>query len=68
MAQKIPKEIKIIDGELLSPLKSKYRVHPDADIIMPKANGKIGQRLYSKMGTSHQIIEVGLNPALVELG
>lgn len=48
---------------LQSPLKAKYRQHPDTATITLKASGRLGDQISCKVETGQRIVEAGLHPA-----
>src|SRR5580692_9324599 len=48
---------------LQSPLKEKYREHPEAAVITLKAEGRIGEGISCKVDTGRALVEAGLHPA-----
>src|SRR6202167_1913082 len=48
---------------LQSPLKEKYREHPESAVITLKAEGKIGEGISCKVDTGRALVEAGLHPA-----
>lgn len=46
-----------------SPLKDKYREHPESALITLKAEGKIGEGISCKVETGRAMTEAGLHPA-----
>ena len=48
---------------LQTPLKEKYREHPESAIITLKSKGEIGEGISCKVDTSRAMVEAGLHPA-----
>jgi uncharacterized OsmC-like protein len=48
---------------LQAPLKERYRQQPEAALVTLKAEGRLGEGLSCKVGTSKAMIEAGLHPA-----
>src|SRR5580704_3235366 len=48
---------------LQSPLKEKYREHPESAVITLKAEGRIGEGISCKVDTGRALVEAGLHPA-----
>jgi uncharacterized OsmC-like protein len=46
-----------------TPLKEKYREHPESALITLKAGGKIGEDISCKVDTGQALVEAGLHPA-----
>lgn len=49
--------------QLQTPIKAKYREHPDAATITLKAEGNLGAGISCKVDTGKAIVEAGLHPA-----
>ena len=48
---------------LQAPLKEKYRTHPEAALIVLKAEGKVGEGISCSVETGRALVEAGLHPA-----
>ncbi len=48
---------------LQTPLKERYREHPEAALVTLKAEGRIGEGITCKVGTGKALVEAGLHPA-----
>jgi uncharacterized OsmC-like protein len=48
---------------LQTPLKERYREHPEAALVTLKAQGRIGKGITCKVGTGKALVEAGLHPA-----
>ncbi len=46
-----------------TPIKEKYREHPESAIITLKAQGKVGEGISCKVDTGKALVEAGLHPA-----
>ncbi len=49
--------------ELQTPIKARYRDHPDAAVITLKAQGAIGEGVTCSVETGRALVEAGLHPA-----
>lgn len=49
--------------ELQSPLKSRYKVKPEAAVITLYSSGKIGEGVTCKVNTGKAMVKAGLHPA-----
>ncbi len=49
--------------ELQTPIKARYRDHPDAAVITLKAQGAIGEGVTCSVETGSALVEAGLHPA-----
>jgi uncharacterized OsmC-like protein len=48
---------------LQTPLKERYREHPEAAVITLKAEGRLGEEITCKVDTGRALVEAGLHPA-----
>ena len=48
---------------LQTPLKDKYREHPESAVITLKAQGKVGEGISCRVETGKAMVEAGLHPA-----
>ena len=48
-----------------TPLKERYREHPDAALITLRARGTIGDAVVCHVETGRAIVEAGLHPTVV---
>ena len=48
---------------LQTPLKDKYREHPESAVITLKAQGKLGEGISCRVETGKAMVEAGLHPA-----
>ena len=48
---------------LQTPLKDKYREHPESSVITLKAQGKVGEGISCRVETGKAMVEAGLHPA-----
>ena len=48
---------------LQTPLKERYREHPEAALITLKAQGRIGEGITCNVETGKALVEAGLHPA-----
>jgi uncharacterized OsmC-like protein len=48
---------------LQTPLKERYREHPESAVITLKAEGKVGENISCKVETGRGLVEAGLHPA-----